>query len=154
MQGNMLLGDEASADAGAEVLVKEAGDLLRRDVATALEEALGKDGDSVGVGGDELGEDVCKADLVVRSGDGAAVDGSPPVRKEDGERVEVIVVYARDVWVGDDNVGEVAKGGEAMGEANGEEREGKVGGGEKGSLGERRTAVSSKTGRVSFISAR
>lgn len=36
MQGDVLLGDEACANAGAEVLVKEAGDFLRGNVATTL----------------------------------------------------------------------------------------------------------------------
>lgn len=131
VQGNVLLGDEAGADAGAQVAVEKGGDLGRGDVAAALEEALGEDGDGVGVGGDELGEDVGEAHLVVGRGNGAAIDGGLPVRQQDGQRVQVVVVDARDVGVGDDDEGQVAQRLDAVREADREEREGKVGRGEE-----------------------
>ncbi|KAJ6782758.1 hypothetical protein PWT90_03633 [Aphanocladium album] len=147
VQGNVLLGDEAGADARAQVAVEEARHLGRRDVAAALEEALGQDGDGVGVGGDELGEDVGEAHLVVRGRDGAALDGVLPVRQQDRQRVQVVVVDARDVGVGDDDVGQVAQRLDAVREADREEREGEVGGREEGSFRQRRTAVSSEANR-------
>ena len=42
MQGDVLLGDEAGADAGAEVLIEEVCDLCGRDILAALEEAPGR----------------------------------------------------------------------------------------------------------------
>jgi len=141
VQGNVLLGDEAGADAGAQVLVEEAGDFGGGDVAAAFEEALCEDGDGVCVGGDELGEDVGEADFVVGGRDGAALAGGLPVGEEDGERVQVVVVDARDVGIGDDNVGQVAQGLDAVREADGEEGEGEVGGCEEGAFGEWWTAV-------------
>ena len=45
----------------------------------------------------------------------------------------------------DDNVREIAEGLKAVGETNGYEGEGEVGGGEEGELGEWWTAVSTKT---------
>lgn len=53
----------------------------------------------------------------------------------------VVGVDARDVGIGDDDVGEVAQGLDAMRKADGEEGEGKVGRGEEGFGGEGRTAV-------------
>lgn len=78
--------------------------------------------------GDELGEDLCEADLVVERDDGTALANGLPVGKQDGEGVEVVVVDTGDVGVGDNNVWEVAEGLETVGEADGEEREGEVGG--------------------------
>jgi hypothetical protein len=121
VQGDVLLGDEAGADTGAQVLVEEAGDVGGVDVAAALEEALGEDGDGVGVGGDKLGEDLGEADLVVGGCDGAALAGGLPVRQQNGEGVQVVVIDARDVGVGDDDVGQVAQSLQAVGEADGEE---------------------------------
>lgn len=108
VEGNVLFGDEAGADAGAQVLVEEAGDLGRGDVLAALEEPPGEDGDGVGVGGDELGEGVCELDLVLEGGDGTALGGGAPVRQQDREGVDVGAVDAGDVGVGDDDIREVA----------------------------------------------
>jgi hypothetical protein len=141
VQGNVLLGDQAGADAGAQVLVEEAGDFGGGDVAAAFEEALCENGNGVGVGGDELGEDVGEADLVVGRGNGAALAGGFPVGQQDGERMQVVVVDARDVGVGDDDVGQVAQGLDAVREADWEEGEGEVGRGEEGAFGEGWTAM-------------
>ena len=46
--------------------------------------------------------------------------------------MDVVVVDAGDVWIGDDNEWEVAEGLNSVGEADGQEREGEVGGGEEG----------------------
>ena len=53
----------------------------------------------------------------------------------------VVGVYARNIGIGDDDVGEVAQGLDAVREADGEEGEGEIGGGEEGFGGEGRTAV-------------
>jgi hypothetical protein len=75
VQSNVLLGNEARADASAQMLVEEARDFSGGDVAAALEKALGEDGYRVRVGGDELGERVCELDLVVERGNRAALGG-------------------------------------------------------------------------------
>ena len=56
--------------------------------------------------------------------------------------MDVVVVDAGDVRVGDDDEGEVAECLNAMGEADWEEGEGEVCGGEESRCGERRTAMS------------
>lgn len=53
----------------------------------------------------------------------------------------VVGVYARDIGIRDDDVGEVSQGLDAVREADGEEGEGEVGRGEEGFGGEGRTAV-------------
>lgn len=53
----------------------------------------------------------------------------------------VVGVDARDVGIRNDDVGEVSQGLDAVREADGEQGEGKVGGGEEGFGGERGTAV-------------
>ena len=50
VEGYVLFSDEAGADAGAQVLIEEAGYLGGGDVFAAFEEAAGEDGDGVGVG--------------------------------------------------------------------------------------------------------
>lgn len=82
--------------------------------------------------GDQLGQDIGELDLLLGGGDGVALAGCVPVGQEDGEGVEVVVVDAGDVGVGDDDVGEVAEGLDAVGETDGEEGEGEVGGCEEG----------------------
>lgn len=61
----------------------------------------------------------------------------------------VVVVDARDVGVGHDDVGQVAQGLDAVGEADGQEGEGEACRGEEGFGGERGAAVS-VVGGVSF----
>ena len=145
VQSDMLLGDQAGADSSAKVVVEEACNLLRGDIPAALQKSLGEDGDGVGVGSNELGESLCEADLVYRAPCRCGV----PVREEYGEGVKVVAVDAGDIGIGDDDVREIAEGLDTVGEANGEEREGKVGGGEEGALGEGRAAVSGKRKAVS-----
>lgn len=116
------------------MLVEEAGDIFWRDVSPGFEETLCKNGNGVCVCGDEFSENVCELDFVFEGGDGAASGGLLPVWKEDGERMEVVVIYSRDVGVGDNDIREVAQGLDTAGEADREQREGEVGGGEEGSL--------------------
>lgn len=137
VQGNVLLGDEARANTRAQVLVEEAGYLRGGDVFAALEEAAREDGDRVGVGLDELGEDFGEADLVVEAADGAALPG-----KEGGQGVLVVVVDVPDVGVGDDDVGKVAEGLDAVRQADWEEGEGEARRGEEGVGREGRAAMS------------
>jgi hypothetical protein len=92
--------------------------------------------------GDEFGEGLCEADFVLEMGDRDAFLSLLPVGEENGEGVQVIAVDAGDVWIGDDDVGEIAQGLDAVGEADGEEGEGEVCGAEEGFLGEWRAAVS------------
>lgn len=114
VQGDVLLGDEARADARAQVLVEEACDLGGGDVAAALEEALGEDGNGVCVGLDELGEDFGEADLVLEGGEGvlgrSGARGVAVVEpgEEGGERVLVVVVDLGDVTVGDDDIWQIS----------------------------------------------
>lgn len=72
---DVLLGNEPGADARAQVLVQEAGDLGRANVPPALEEALRQDGDGVGVGVDQLGQDFSEADLILERGEGVLALG-------------------------------------------------------------------------------
>lgn len=118
------------------MLVQEAGYLARTDVAAALQEAAGEGGDGVAVGVDEIGEYSGEFHLVGERGDVRVGVG-----EESGERVLVVGVDARDVGIRNDDVGEVSQGLDAVREADGEEREGEVGGGEEGFGGERGTAV-------------
>ena len=92
MQGYMLLGNQSRADAGAEVLVQEPGDLLGVDVLPALEEAPRQYGYRVRVRSNELGERVGELDLVLGGADGSPLGRGAPVRQEDGQRVEIGVV--------------------------------------------------------------
>lgn len=126
VQGDVLFRNEARADAHAQVLVEEARDVWGGDVAPALEEAAGQDGNGVGVGGDELGEGGGEGDLVREGRDGRLMRRVVP-RQEGGEGVDVVVVDAVDVGVRDDDVREVAEGLDAVGEADGDEGEGEVG---------------------------
>ena len=119
----MLLGDEARPDSGAEVLVKKLGDSIGTHVTTGLEETAGERGNRVGMGLDEAGEDFGEGAFVGRRGDLLFSPG-----EEGGEGVHVVVVDLGDVGVGDDDVGEVAEGFDAVGEADGEDGEGEVGG--------------------------
>lgn len=66
VQGDVLLGDQARADAGAQVLVQEARHLLRADVAAGLEESPSQDADGVGVRVHQVGHDLGEADLVLQ----------------------------------------------------------------------------------------
>jgi hypothetical protein len=91
---------------------------------------------------DKLGKDVCKLDFIVERGNGPAILGRVQIWEKDGEGMDIIVVNARDVRIRNDNEGEVAKSLDAVGEADGEERERKVGRREEGVGCERRTAVS------------
>lgn len=70
-----------------------------------------------------------------------ALGGGTPVREENGERVEVGMVDARDVGVGYDDVRQVAQCLKAVGKADGQQGESKVGGGEERVLGEWRAAM-------------
>lgn len=142
VESDVLLGDEPGSDPGPQVAVKEARHLLRGDVSAALEEALCQDGDGVGMCGDELGEDLREADLVLGRCYGLAVGGGLGVGQQDGEGVQVVAVDAGDVGVGDDDVGQAAERLDAVGEADGEKREREVGRGEERSLRERRAAMS------------
>jgi len=132
----VLLGDEACADACAEVLVQEPGHLDGVDVSSGLEEAAREDGDGVTVRLDEVGKDGGELNFVIESGDLLLVVG-----QEGGQRVLVVAVDLGDVGVGYDDVGEVAQGVDAVGEADREEGEGEVGGGEEILLGQGRSAV-------------
>lgn len=136
VQGDVLFGDEAGADAGTEVVVEEAGDGVGGDVSAALEEAAGEGGDGVGVGLDEVGHGVGEVGFVVEGADVALVVG-----EEGGEGVQVVGVDAGDVRVGDDDEGEVAEGLDAVREADGDEGEGEVRRGEEGALRERGAAM-------------
>lgn len=75
VKGDVLLGYQAGADAGTQVFVEEAGDFLRGDVLAAFDEALGQDGDGVGVRLDELGEDLGEFDFVFEGADGFSLPG-------------------------------------------------------------------------------
>lgn len=149
VQGDVLLGDEPSADPGAQVLVEEARHLGGVDVPPALEEAAGEDGYGVGVRGDELSERLGEADLVLERGDERVAPGrrAPPVGQEDGERVQVGAVYAGDVGVRDDDVGQVAEGLQPVREADREEGQREVGRREQGLLGEGRSTMSTERER-------
>lgn len=91
------------------------------------------------MGGDQLREGGGEARLVGEGVDRGSPGGVP--REEGGEGVQVVVVDAVDVWVRDDDVGQVAEGLDAVGEADGEEGEGEVCGGEQGLFGEGRAAI-------------
>ncbi|KAJ6264980.1 LOW QUALITY PROTEIN: Zinc-type alcohol dehydrogenase-like protein [Drechslerella dactyloides] len=127
VEGEVLLGEEAGADTGAEVLVEKVGDDLRGDVALALGEAAGEDGDGVAVGVDDLGEDVVEAGFLFEGG-GEVVLGEG---QQQAQGVQVVVVDLGDVGVRDDDVGEVAEGDDAAGEADGEDTQGEGGRGEE-----------------------
>ena len=94
VEGDVLFCDETGADAGAEMLVEELGDVDWGDVFSGLEEAAGEDGNSVGVGLDEVGHDFCELDLVGEVGDGFFLPG-----EEGREGVDVVAVYLGNVGV-------------------------------------------------------
>lgn len=137
VKGDVLLGNQAGSYACAEVGVEETRDLCRRDVAAALKEALGQDGDSILMGSHELGEHRGELNLVVDVGYGAMLP-----RKQRRERVHIVVVDARDVGVRDYNEWQVAQSLDATGEANRQQVEGEIGRGEKGGFGQRWTTMS------------
>jgi hypothetical protein len=66
VERDVLLGHEACANACAEVLVQEAGHFGGVNVFSAFEETTGEDGYGVGVGLDEVGEDIGEADLIFK----------------------------------------------------------------------------------------
>ena len=136
VQCNMLLSHESRADARFQMLVQKASYLARTNITTTFEEAARESRDSVAVGIDEVCKDGCEFHFLGEGGDVRVCVG-----EEGGEGVLVVCVDARDVGVGDDDVGEVAEGLDAVREADGEEGEGEVGGGEEGFGGEGGTAV-------------
>lgn len=73
----------------------------------------------------ELREDFREANLVIEGADSAVAALGPP-REEGGEGVDVVVVDLANVGVGDYDVGEVAEGLDAVGEADREKGEGEV----------------------------
>ena len=85
----------------------------------------------------EVGHDFCELDFFFQG-----VDLALLVREESGEGVDIVVIDAGDVRVRDDDEREVAESLDAMGEADGEEGEGEVCGGEESGCGERGTAMS------------
>ena len=76
---------------------------------------------------DEIGHYFCELDLLFQG-----VYLPLLVWEQGGEGVDVVVVDAGDVRVRDDDEGEVAEGLDSVGEADGEEGEGEVCGGEEG----------------------
>lgn len=133
---DVLLSNESRADAGFQMLVQKASYIARTNIPATFEESAREGGNGVAVGIDEVREDSREFHFLGKGGDVRVC-----VREERGEGVLVVCVNARDVGVGDDDVGEVAEGLDAVREADGEEGEGEVGGGEEGFGGEGRTAV-------------
>lgn len=124
VEGDVLFGHEAGADAGAEVVVEELCCLCGGDVAAALEEAAGEGGDCVCVCLDNFDEHFREGHLLgegvwVRDGEG--LHGS--------QRLLVVIVDAGHVRVGYDDEGEVAQGHDTPAEADGQEFAGEAGGG-------------------------
>jgi hypothetical protein len=118
------------------MLIEKARHFPRVDVPAALEEAAGEGGNGVAVGVDEVREDGCEFDFVIEGGDVRVC-----VWQERREGVLVVGVDAGDVWVRDDDVWEVPQSLDAVREADGEEGEGEVCGGEEGVSREGGTAV-------------
>lgn len=56
----------------------------------------------------ELGKDIGEVHFILLGRDRPSFAGRVPVWEEDGQRVEVVVVYAGNVWIRDDDVWEVA----------------------------------------------
>ena len=75
MQSDVLLGDQASADACTQVLIEEAGHVRRSDVAAAFEEAASKNWDCVGVCLDEVRHQVGERGFRGEGGDGGVGEG-------------------------------------------------------------------------------
>lgn len=78
---NVLLGDQAGANAGAKVLVKEACYLSRAYIAATFQEAAGQNRNGVGMRCDKLSKNLGEADLVVEGANGvvtALVAFCPP----------------------------------------------------------------------------
>ena len=73
----------------------------------------------------EIRHDFCELDFLFER-----VDLPLLVWEQGGEGVDVVVVDAGDVRVGDDDEGEVSKGLDSVREADGQEGEGEVCGGE------------------------
>lgn len=129
MQGNVLLRNQAGANARAQVLVEKTGNLAWRNVPTALGEAFGKYGDGVCVCLYELCEDLGETNLIFECGQGilrgfGAGPGGVAIiepREEGRQGLLVVVVDFGDIAVGDDNVGQVAQGLNTVGEADGQE---------------------------------
>lgn len=152
VERDVLLGDEPGADARAQVLVQEARDLCGAYVPPALEEALRQDGDGVGVGVDQLGQDLGEADLILERGEGVlAVGRVLEPREQGGERVLVVVVDLGDMAVGYDDVRQVAQGLYAVGETNWEQRQREAGRREEGFCREGWAAVSAVVVRLSVL---
>ena len=85
----------------------------------------------------EVGHDLCKLDFFFQRVDLALLVG-----EEGGKGVDVVVVDAGDVRVRDDDEGEVAESLDTMGEADWEEGEGEICGGEESGCGEWGMAMS------------
>lgn len=122
VQGDVLLGDEARADARAQVRVEEVSHFGRRNITAALEEAFSEDGNRVLVRMHEVGEDLSEADLGIEVGNGSVFPW-----QQCRQRVQVVVVYLADIRVRYYDEGQVTQGLDSVGKPNGEQGEGKVG---------------------------
>nr|POE94562.1 hypothetical protein CFP56_16802 [Quercus suber] len=118
VQRDVLLGDQARADARAQMLVQETRDFLGRDVFACLEEAAREDGDGVVVRQHQVRHDFRELDLVLQRLDAALGPG-----QQRAQRVHIVAVDLADVGVRHDDVREVAQALDAVGEARGQDFE-------------------------------
>ena len=116
MQGDMLLSNQPCPYSSSKMLIEKTCDVRRADVSSTFEKPTSKRWDRVGMCLNEVGHDFGELDLIFEAGDTALL-----VWKESGERVDVVVVDLRNVWIGDDDERQVPKSLDAVGEADGEQ---------------------------------
>lgn len=136
VERNMLLSNQARPNPGPQMLIQEPGHIPRADVFPTLQKPTGQYGYGIRMCLDQICHHFRELDLILER-----VDLPLLVGEQSGEGVDIVVVDAGDVRVGDDDEGEVAEGLDSVGEADRQQREGEVRGGEQSGCGEWGTAV-------------
>ena len=114
VQGNVLLGDQAGADAGPQVFVQEASDLCGTYVPPRFEKATSEDGDCVRVRLYQVGHDLGEFDFLFER-----VNRVTGKREKGRQRMKIIVVDLADMRVGYDNVRKSTQRLDAVGQTGG-----------------------------------
>lgn len=120
----MLFCDEARPNPRPQMLVQKSCHIPGTNVFPCLQETSRQDTDCVAVRLHQVGHDFGEFYFIFEGRDFALGPW-----KQGGQRVDVVGVNFGDMWVGNDNEGQITKRLDAVGEAGGEDGEGEIGGG-------------------------
>lgn len=109
------------------MLVQKFGHVHRTDVFSTFQKPTGENWYGICMRLYQICHDFCELDLIFQ-----CVYLPLLIREQGGEGMDVVVVDAGDVRIRDDDEGEVAEGLDPVSEADGQEGEGEVRGGEEG----------------------